>query len=64
MLENGSYKLRSLEAGMLVVEKVNPITQFCFATEIRGLARPISGNKEKSQKIEEQGQVLTNGKAP
>ena len=61
MLGNGSYKLRSLEAGMLVVRKMNPITQFCFAMELRGSAGLILGNKDEPLGMEEQGQVLTSG---
>ena len=44
MSGNGFYKPRNLEAGTLVVGKVNPMMQSCFAMEIRGSERHILGN--------------------
>jgi len=46
MWGNGSYKPKNLEAGRLAVGEVNPITQFCFAMGIRGLAKLLLGNME------------------
>ena len=46
MSENGSYKLRNLEDGADWVEKVKGVRQFCFAMEIRGSAKRLSGNKD------------------
>ena len=39
--------------------RVNPITQFLFATEVRGLAKFKLGNKDEPQRIEKKRQVLT-----
>jgi len=55
---NGSWRLRSLEAGRLVVGKVDPIMRFCFAMEIRELARLLSSNKDELQRMKK-GQVST-----
>ena len=41
------------------MEEVDPITRFCFAMGILALAKLILGNKDKSQGIGEEGQVLT-----
>ena len=38
---------------------MNPITQFLFATEVRGLAKLKLGNKDEPQRIEKKRQVLT-----
>ena len=46
MSANGSWKLRILEDGADWVGKVKAMRQFCFATEIRGPARPLLGNKD------------------
>ena len=59
MLGNGSYKLRSLKAGTPAAREVNPITQFCFAMELRELAKLILGKAEPREIGE--GQVLTSG---
>ena len=48
MSVNGSYKLRNSEDGAGRAGKVQIIRQFCFAIEIRGLARHVSGNKDYS----------------
>ena len=39
--------------------EVGPITQFCFAMEILGLARLLLGNRGEPQWMEGQGQALT-----
>ena len=59
MWGNGSYRPRNLEAGATVVGGMNPITEFFFATVIRGSARPTLGKKDEVQGIEGRGQVLT-----
>ena len=59
MWGNGSYKERNLGAGAPAVGDVNAMTQFCFAMEILGSARLISGNKGELQSIERREQVLT-----
>ena len=51
VLVNGSFKPKSSEAGMTGVGK--EITQSCFAMEIRGSARHLSGNKNCSRGCEE-----------
>jgi len=38
---------------MPVVREANPITQFCFATGIRELARHLLGNKDEPKEVEE-----------
>ena len=48
---------RSLEANAPVVGKVNLMTQFCFATDIRRPERLISGNRNVPRRVEERGQV-------
>jgi len=58
MWENGSYKPKNLEAGMLVVGE-NPTTQSCFAMEILELARLLLGNKERGSRKGRKRQVLT-----
>jgi len=57
---NGFYKLRSLEAGTLVVRMANPIKQSCFVTEIRVSAKHILGNMSGPEGAEAKFQVLTN----
>jgi len=39
--------------------RVNPITQFLFVAEVRGLAKLPLSNKDEPQRIEEKWQVLT-----
>jgi len=51
--ENGSYKLRNLEDGADSKARVGVMRQFCFATEVSGLAKHLSGNKSYSQRREE-----------
>jgi len=41
------------------VREVNPITQFCSATETRGLEKLISGNKDEPQRMEGNRRALT-----
>ena len=41
---NGSYKLGNLEDGADLEERVEVMTQFCFATEVRALEKHLSGN--------------------
>ena len=53
---NGCYKLRNSEAGALVVGEMNLIKESCFAMEIRGSARLISGNKDEPRGIEVKSQ--------
>lgn len=48
---------RSLEANAPVVGKVNLMTQFCFATDIRRPERLISGNRNVPRRVEERGQA-------
>jgi len=55
MWENGSYKPKNLEAGMLVVGE-NSITQ---SMEILELARLSLGNKERGSRKGRKRQVLT-----
>ena len=43
--ENGSYKPRNLEDGADSKAKVGVIRQFYFATEVRGLAKHLSGKR-------------------
>ena len=59
MLGNGFYRPRSLDAGTPAAREVNPTTQFCFAMEIRALAKLILGNKDGLRRIEGKRQVLT-----
>jgi len=44
---------------MLVVRMVNPITQSCFAMEIRVLEKHTLGNIEGPPGVEEKWQLLT-----
>ena len=48
MWENGSCKLKSSKAGMAAVVKAKAIRESCFAMELRGLARHLSGNEDYS----------------
>jgi len=45
----GFYKLRNIGVGLLVFMWVDLMVQPCFATEVRGLARPSSGEREDSR---------------
>ena len=47
MWGNGCCKPRNLEAGTSVAGEVNPMMQFCFATETRELAKHILGREDK-----------------
>jgi len=42
----GFYKLRNIGIGLLVFVGVNPMVRPCFATDVRGLARPTLGKEE------------------
>ena len=55
---NGSCKLGSSEGSAVWVGKVKVIRQFCFAKDIRGLVRHLSGNKGYSGR-EESEPLLT-----
>ena len=48
---NGSYKPNNSEAGAPAAREVNPITEFCFATGIPGLAKLTLGSKNKPRGI-------------
>ena len=48
MLGDGSWGLRNLEGGADWAGKVRAMGQFCFAMEIRGLAKHLLGNEEYS----------------
>ena len=45
---NGSYKPKNLEDGADSKAKVEVMRQFCFVTEVRGLAKHLSGNRNNS----------------
>ena len=47
--ETGSSKLRNIGIGSVVFMEMNLIVQSCFATEIRGLARPSLGKEGGSR---------------
>jgi len=53
MWGNGSCKLKNSEAGMTAVVKVRVIRKSCFAMEVRGSARLLSGNENYSRRREE-----------
>ena len=46
---NGSYKLRNLEDGADLKAKIEVMRQFCFVTEVRGLAKHLSSNRNYAQ---------------
>jgi len=48
--EAGFYKLRNIRVGLVVFVLVRLMGQPCFATEVRGLARPSSGERRFSGK--------------
>ena len=50
---NGWYKRRNLEDGAVSKGKIEVMRQFCFATEVRGLAKHLSGNRSYSHGREE-----------
>jgi len=50
MWGNGSCESRRLEAGVLMLGDVNPITRSCFATGIRGSARLLLGKGTKLER--------------
>ena len=50
---------RPLKAGTLAVVEMDLTMPFCFAMEIQELARLLLGNKDESQWMREEGQVLT-----
>jgi len=58
MLENGSYKLKNSEVGMTGV-KVKVKRQSCFAMEVQGSGRHLSGNGNCPRRKEERESVLT-----
>ena len=45
----GFYEPTNTEIGLMVIAKVNPITQSCFATEVQGSARLTSGKSNAPQ---------------
>ena len=45
---NGSCKPKNLEDGADSKTKVEVMRQFCFVTEVRGLAKHLSGNRNYS----------------
>jgi len=45
MWETGSYEQRNIGIGSMEFAVGNPAVRPCFATEIRGPARPTSGKK-------------------
>ena len=59
MWENGSCKLRNSEAGMTGVVKVKAIRQSCFAMEVQGLGKHLSGNWNYPRRREDRESVLT-----
>jgi len=59
MWGNGSFKPMNLEVGALVVGEANQIRRSYFATGIRESARLLSGSKDKSLWMGDEGQVLT-----
>ena len=59
MWENGSCKLKNSKAGMTAVAEMEAIRQSCFAMEVRGSARHLSGNGNYSWGREERELVLT-----
>jgi len=44
--ETGSYKLRNIEIGWVVLAAMDLIVQCCFVTEVPGLGRPTLGKAE------------------
>jgi len=48
MWESGSWKLKNSEVGMTGMVKVKVIKQSCFAMELLGSARHLSGNGDCS----------------
>ena len=46
MLGNGLSRARNSRDGADWTEKVKAIVRFCFAMEIRGSARHLSGNED------------------
>ena len=46
---NGSYKLKNLEDGADLKAKIEVMRQFCFVTEVRGLAKHLSSNTNYAQ---------------
>ena len=59
MWGNGSYTLKSSEAGVTAVVKVNVITQSCFAMGLQGSERHLSGNDDCFRGRVERELVLT-----
>ena len=45
---NGSYKPKNLEDGADSKAKVEEMRRFCFVTEVRELAKHLSGNRNYS----------------
>jgi len=41
-----------------IVGELNPISQFCFAMEVRVLAKPTLGDMNESRVVKEKGEVL------
>jgi len=56
---NGSCKLGSSEGSAAWVGKVEVIRQFCFAMDIRGLVRHLSGNQGYSGREESEPLLTT-----
>ena len=48
--EAGFYKLKNIGIGLVVFVWMNLMVQPCFATEVRGLVRPSSGERKFSGK--------------
>jgi len=59
MSGSGSYKVRSSKDGANLMGKVNVVRQFCFAMEIRGWVRHLSGSKDYPPRELEGESVLT-----
>ena len=60
MWGNGSWKLKNLEPGATAVVKVKEIMQSCFAMELQGPAKHLSGNENYFRERVERELVLTN----
>jgi len=47
--DTGSYKLRNIGTGLVVLMGANPMVQPCFATEVQGSARLILGKRKDTR---------------
>ena len=52
MSGNGFYKQRGLRAGAVGVREINLIWEFCFAMEIRVLAKLTLGNSDEPKGVD------------